>query len=557
MSNIMSLKGIMNKPRRNGFDKSQKNAFSAKAGELLPCLCEEVLPGDKFKINLSAFTRTMPVDTAAYTRLREYYDFYFVPIRQLWRYADDFFIQMNNTTSATSVLGGSAGTFTSHPWIDTHDIEDFITQLQIGYDDLEGTSNIFGEPRSYGMNKLLEYLGYVGDFGQHATTTTGVRPDVSVNPFPLLAYQKIYSDYYRFDQWEKVNPSLFNVDYINNPNSTQITFPTNPMEYRDSFFDLRYCNWNKDLFTGLLPSPQFGDTAVASPLTGTLAGELRKGLGMDYFDIDSSLSHSTGLSIFALRQCEAMQRWSEISGSHRQNYQDQLKAHWNVSVSDERSGRSKYLGGVSSNIDINEVVNNNLASSSSHADIAGKGAGVSNGHIEFESHDYGIIMCIYHCVPLLDYTANGFSPLCLKRDATDYAIPELDSLGMQPVPLSWLLWTNSKETDELGYVNTELGYAPRYIDYKTSIDRVRGAFTGSLRNWVTPVDREALVTAMLNSMHSYNRPITWPFFKVNPRVLDSIFALSADDTYDTDQFLVNAYFDCKIVRNLDYNGLPY
>lgn len=46
MANIMSLKSLRNKTSRNGFDLSSKRNFTAKAGELLPILCKEVLPGD-------------------------------------------------------------------------------------------------------------------------------------------------------------------------------------------------------------------------------------------------------------------------------------------------------------------------------------------------------------------------------------------------------------------------------------------------------------------------------------------------------------------------------
>ena len=42
--------------------------------------------------------------------------------------------------------------------------------------------------------------------------------------------------------------------------------------------------------------------------------------------------------------------------------------------------------------------------------------------------------------------------------------------------------------------------------------------------------------------------VQWPFFKVSPNTLDDIFAVKADSTWETDQFLVNAYVDCKVVR---------
>ena len=80
----MDMKSVRNNVSRNGFDLSTKRNFTAKCGELLPVMCKEVIPGDKVKIDLSAFTRTMPVNTAAFARIREYYDFFFVPFSHLW-----------------------------------------------------------------------------------------------------------------------------------------------------------------------------------------------------------------------------------------------------------------------------------------------------------------------------------------------------------------------------------------------------------------------------------------------------------------------------------------
>lgn len=87
MANIMSLKQVRNRPSRNGFDLSTKRNFTAKVGEILPVWWKYVCPGDKFDINLSHFCRTVPVNTAAFARLRQYYDFFFVPIETLWNRA--------------------------------------------------------------------------------------------------------------------------------------------------------------------------------------------------------------------------------------------------------------------------------------------------------------------------------------------------------------------------------------------------------------------------------------------------------------------------------------
>ena len=104
MANIMSLKSLKNKTSRNGFDLSSKRNFTAKAGELLPVRCWEILPADSWSIDLKSFTRTQPLNTAAFARMREYYDFYFVPYDLLWNRANTALTQMyDNPQHAVSI----------------------------------------------------------------------------------------------------------------------------------------------------------------------------------------------------------------------------------------------------------------------------------------------------------------------------------------------------------------------------------------------------------------------------------------------------------------------
>ena len=51
--------------------------------------------------------------------------------------------------------------------------------------------------------------------------------------------------------------------------------------------------------------------------------------------------------------------------------------------------------------------------------------------------------------------------------------------------------------------------------------------------------------------------VSWPFFKVNPNTLDSIFAVASDSTWETDQLLINCDVSCKVVRPLSQDGMPY
>ena len=66
---------------RNSFDMSYHSVFNSPAGLLLPAYVQDVTPGDFLKLDVSNFTRTLPVNTAAFARIKEKMDSFFVPYR--------------------------------------------------------------------------------------------------------------------------------------------------------------------------------------------------------------------------------------------------------------------------------------------------------------------------------------------------------------------------------------------------------------------------------------------------------------------------------------------
>ena len=541
----MSLKGLRNKTSRNGFDLSFKKNFTAKAGELLPVMVKEVLPGDSFKIDLKSFTRTQPVNTAAFARMREYYDFFFVPYDLLWNKANTALTQMyDNPQHAVSldptknfVLSGEM------PYVTASDIATYLSVVYAGSGGAV-SRNYFNYSRAELSAKLLEYLGY-GNFHPYVTSenldweSAPLMADLNLNLFGLLAYQKIYADFFRDSQWERISPSTFNVDYLSGENM-RIDFSSTSFVNNYNFFDLRYCNWQKDLFHGVLPRQQYGSTATVQTS-------------------DAVSGSPTEFTILALRQAEFLQKWKEITQSGNKDYKDQIEKHWGVSAGDTVSEMCTYLGGISSSLDINEVVNTNITGDNA-ADIAGKGTGVSGGSINFNAGaKYGLIMCIYHCLPMLDYTTDFVDPAFTKVNVTDYAIPEFDRVGMQAVPLVQMMNPLKSQGDAPYLV---LGYAPRYIDYKTSFDVSVGAFKRDLKNWVISYGNQSLIN-QLGSKDSVNEPVpslgdvNYTMFKVNPNSLNPLFAVAVNSELSSDQFLCSSFFDVKVVRNLDTDGLPY
>lgn len=606
MANIMSLKTIMNRPSRNGFDLSTKRNFTAKCGELLPVWSSEVIPGDKFTIDLKAFTRTAPINTAAYARVREYFDFYYVPYHLLWNRANEVLSQMDYNQQHAVKLNEFPTPFTGElPYVTTEQIGAYIKSMHAMQVFPKVGKNYFGYNRSDLSVKLLEYLQY-GNYEVYNSGSSGsLNYNVDLNIMGLLAYQKIYSDYFRNQQWEKPNPSTFNCDYMTGGSTMNVPIPTtttDPFFTNYNLFDLRYCDWQKDLYHGVLPQPQYGDTAVVpveisspgTPLSfyNTVSSESGftdqnvviqstenghvaaktyiKPSSADSY-LDGGLRYNSGLSanmsILALRQYEFLQKWKEIAQSGDQDYKGITKRIFGVDVPNGLSDKCQYLGGTASSLDINEVVNQNITGSNGAA-IAGKGVGLSDGKINFQSDgQYGIVMCIYHCVPLVDYTVDYISPAFTRVNAEDFANPVFDRVGMQGVSAVNIMNINPVVSPVPGGSTPFFfGYAPRYIDYKTDIDLSFGGFKRDLQNWVLSYDANSILASLVvdgtvDSELPADSPaqllMNYTFFKVNPNLVDPIFAVKADSTMNTDQFWISSFFDVKAVRNLDVDGLPY
>ena len=615
MASYTGMSNLQNHPHRSGFDIGRKNAFTAKVGELLPVYWDISMPGDKYKFNVEYFTRTQPVETSAYTRLREYFDFYAVPLRLLWKSAPSVLTQMQdvNQIQALSLTQNlSLGSYLpSFPLSTLFQSLSFLNGKSHLPSDSNSLKNAFGFNRADCSFKLLSYLGY-GNYVKDSPSidnrwwSTSLKHTAksvytqqyiqnnSVNIFPLLAYQKIYQDFFRWSQWENANPSSYNVDYYTgvSPYLASSLPDVNSGYWKsDTMFDLKYCNWNKDMLMGVLPNSQFGDVAVidiansgASDIVlGSDTAKSKVGIAspvssntapVPFFALQASASNTVPVgstlrvdlsslqsqfTVLALRQAEALQRWKEISQSGDSDYREQIRKHFGVKLPQALSNMCTYIGGISRNLDISEVVNNNLAADGDTAVIAGKGVGAGNGSFTYTTDEHCVVMCVYHAVPLLDYTVTGQDGQLLVTDAESLPIPEFDNIGMEVLPMTQIF--NSPKASIVNLFNA--GYNPRYFNWKTKLDVINGAFTTTLKSWVSPVT-ESLLSGWFGfgyqegDVNENTRVVlNYKFFKVNPAVLDPIFGVAADSTWDTDQLLVNSYIGCYVARNLSRDGVPY
>ena len=563
---------------RSSFDLSSKKLFTAKVGEILPCYWQIAISGNKYRISSDWFTRTVPVNTAAYTRIKEYYDFYAVPLRLISRALPQAFTQVTGYMTSAVSNAANADMLNSVP-------NTTLNLLSLSLQTING-NDVFddaGLPYVYGASKLLDMLGYGSFLASSNTAKAAItsaylgKTSVSdadnplvystsqtVNLLPLLAYQKIYYDFFSESQWEKHLAYAYNVDYWDGKSQLNLA---------PEMLQLRYANYPKDYFMGMLPSSQYGSVAVLPAFVpsrdsnNVLAGATSAGTLVNVGSIvnDGSTTSlvtsnthdnvrlaylNSDLSALSIRATEYLQRWKEVVQFSSKDYSDQMAAQFGVKAPEYMGNHAHYIGGWSNVININEVLNTNLEADGSQAVIAGKGVGSNSGHtLTYDcGAEHQVIMCVYHAVPLVDWNLTGQNPQLTVTAITDFPQPAFDQLGMQSVP-ALNLQNNPSRT-----VSGSLGYNLRYWQWKSNIDTVHAGFRSGMvyQSWSAPIDGWDVLTS--SGAWSYQS------MKVRPQQLNSIFEPQVSGqncSVAYDQLLCNVSFQVYAVQNLDRNGLPY
>lgn len=646
-SDIMGLHGLKNKPSRNSFDVSARNLFTAKIGELLPCAVYEMNPGDSIRIDASYFTRTAPLQTAAFTRLRENVQFFFVPYSQLWKYFNTQVLNITSSASGQDVSRIATSPFASEkvstgmPYVAYSALHKYLYKMgqaaksKLGTSSLDNfTNSVFdnnGEYRWAASSKLLQLLGYgrfdyqnmsYSDFKDQSVSGMTHLPNVSI--FRLLAYQKICNDHYQFRQWQGYDASLCNVDYVTPSGSMDLSLQLDQVDFssgknanRLNFLDLRFSNLPLDYLNGVLPTAQFGSESVVSlggssdstnvqikdlmlnrPLalssdtgsdnyrvmtSSSLQGSLpfetaptgktfiggssngntfissKERFNTLYGSLSSTDSSSLGmsLSVAALRQAYAAQKYKEIQLANDVDFASQIEAHFGVKPK-HADDISYFIGGASSMIDINPIVNQNL-SGDGQADYKASPIGNGSSKIKFTADTYGVVMGIYRCTPVLDYAHIGIDRTLCKTDASDFVIPEMDSIGMQQNYL-FEVQAPSFNDKKVGFIDDSnfaksYGYAPRYSEYKTNYDKYNGDFCFTLDSWVTGLPADMIDEICRRNLSSMQ--IAPELFNCRPSLCNSIFVNQNNYLVSDDKLYIGMVNMAYVTRNLSRYGLPY
>ena len=437
-------------------------------------------------------------------------------------------------------------------------------------------------------------------------------PNLSL--FPLLAYHKICNDHYRNEKWQPFEPWTCNIDYLDAndymdaKNFIQTSTFTDLMT---SIIDLENSNLPIDYFTSVLPRAQYGDESVVSVNSDNVPAKL-----MVYDAADSSvgtlfssgsysvddnvqrknrapystpdghvsdmgtsstedtllgfkgkLTTDSSMKISALRSATALQKYKEIQSSNDPDFAEQVLAHFGIKPKVD-SRTSVFIGGDDKTLSINPQVNTNFQNGGA-PEIKAIGIGDLSAGCKFTSTTYGMIIGIYRAIPQLDYSRVGIDRNLFKTDASDFPIPELDSIGMQTqyccelsAPLIGLCDNLVPFKTQSYPVNMAItyGYSPRYAELKSARDYYEGGFCGSYSTWVTGYDQSFLSRWRRNIGSSADEPEyrgIEDLFKCRASLLYPIFVNQWSGTVNDDKLLIGSVNTCVAVRPFSMYGLPY
>lgn len=436
-------------------------------------------------------------------------------------------------------------------------------------------------------------------------------PNLSI--FPLLAYHKVCNDHYRNEKWQPFEPWTCNIDYLSpsdNMNASTFINKVSFSSLQTSILDLENSNLPIDYFTSVLPRAQYGDeSAVSVGLNNTdavlrindasdktkgaifggssytAADSLQKGnsapvsahggyvgsvttasTGLQLVGFSGSLTADASMKISALRSATALQKYKEIQNSNDPDFAAQVLAHFGIKPKVD-SRTSIFIGGDDKTLSINPQVNTNFQNGG-EPEIKAIGIGDLSAGCKFTSTTYGMIIGIYRAIPQLDYSHVGIDRNLFKTDATDFPIPELDSVGMQTqyrcelsAPLIGIndSWNKSLSTSSPIDMSVSYGYAPRYAELKSARDYFEGGFCGAYSSWVTGYDEKFLSLWRRNqgSQSTANYGSIDDLFKCRASLLYPIFVNQWSGTVNDDKLLVGSVNTCVAVRPFSMYGLPY
>ena len=508
---------------RSSFDCQSTHKTTFNANDLVPVYVDEVLPGDTFKLNMTAFARlATPLYPVMDNMVMDSF-FFFVPNRLIWSNWQKFMGQQTNPGDSIS----------------------YVVPQQVS------------PSGGYAIGSLQDYMG-LPTVGQVTAGQT-----VSHCAFWPRAYSLIWNEWFRD---ENLQNSVI-VDTGDGPDSS-------------ANYTLLKRGKRKDYFTSALPWPQkgssvnlplgttapiiYGSNNAGSPTVadgkytidyvngaslsqfaygntlGTSAGLNPTGSA---YNLYADLSQATAATINQLRQSFQIQKLLERDARGGTRYTEIIRSHFGVISPDARLQRPEYIGGGSTPININPIAQTSGTNASGTTtplgNLAAMGTALAHRHGFTQSFtEHGVILGLVSVRADLTYQ-QGLARMWSRSTRYDFYFPAFATLGEQAV-LNKEIYVTGTSTD-----NNVFGYQERWAEYRYYPSRISSLFrstaAGTIDGWHLAEKFTTLPTLSSTFIQS-NAPVS------------RVVAVGSEA--NGQQFLFDSFFDCKKARPMPMYSVP-
>jgi hypothetical protein len=507
---------------RSSFDCQSTHKTTFDAGNLVPVYVDEVLPGDTFKLNMTAFARlSTPLFPIMDNMMLDSF-FFFVPNRLIWSNWQKFMGQQANPSDSIS----------------------YVVPQQVS------------PSGGYAVGSLQDYMG-LPTVGQ---VTAG--QNVSHCAFWPRAYNLIWNEWFRDENLQ----NSVTVDTGDGPDTV-------------ANYNLLKRGKRKDYFTSALPWPQKGasvslplgtsapvvmlgndsgtnnmrinqTTAFGSsgsqgvPYTSPTGGQVYWSTATGAGNLYADLSQATAATINQLRQSFQIQKLLERDARGGTRYTEIIRSHFGVISPDARLQRPEYIGGGSTPININPIAQTSATGvtggSTPMGNLAAMGTALVHNHGFTQSFtEHGVIIGLVSVRADLTYQ-QGLSKMWSRSTRYDFYFPAFATLGEQAV-LNKEIYVTGNSTQD----NQVFGYQERWAEYRYNPSRISSLFrstaAGTIDAWHLAQKFTALPT------------LSSSFIVDNPPVERVVAVGSAANGQ---QFIFDSFFDCRKTRPMPMYSVP-